>query len=266
MPTTSTTCAPTRASSSPVGAYPTPGANLSSQPTISRWESTPSLREDIGMMRVLVGVYCASDKTPPKAVTLDTDDTVDVVHGHQQLLMFNAHYDERCFLPIHFYDTATSRPVAMLLRPGKTPSGPEIARHPRRLIRTHWPTTRITTRGDGHDGRPEVIAFCKANGNDDIFSLSGNAVLRSTVESAADGVRVRVRRAEGDLPVVRRYAEARCGAKSWASARRVGARIGASMLGLDIRFLLTNLATGGAEWPYDTLHCARGQAENLIKL
>jgi TRAP transporter TAXI family solute receptor len=36
---------------------------------------------------------------------------VDVVHGHQQLSLFNAHYDERCFLPIHVYDTATSRPV-----------------------------------------------------------------------------------------------------------------------------------------------------------
>jgi hypothetical protein len=28
--------------------------------------------------------------------------------GHQQLSMFNAHYDERCFLPIHVYYTATS--------------------------------------------------------------------------------------------------------------------------------------------------------------
>ena len=61
------------------------------------------------------------------AVTLDIDDTVDVVHGHQQLSLFNAHYDERCFLPIHVYDTATVRPVAVLLRPGKTPSGPRSA-------------------------------------------------------------------------------------------------------------------------------------------
>jgi hypothetical protein len=36
--------------------------------------------------------------------------------------------DERCFLPIHVYDTATSRPVAVLLRPGKTPSGCEVRR------------------------------------------------------------------------------------------------------------------------------------------
>ncbi|TIR47402.1 MAG: hypothetical protein E5X53_34125 [Mesorhizobium sp.] len=32
---------------------------------------------------------------PPATVTLDIDDTLDVVHGHQQLSLFNAHYDER---------------------------------------------------------------------------------------------------------------------------------------------------------------------------
>jgi hypothetical protein len=61
----------------------------------------------------------ASYPHPPVAVTLDIDDTVDVVHGHQQLSLFNAYYDERCFLPIHVYETATSRPVAVLLRPAR---------------------------------------------------------------------------------------------------------------------------------------------------
>jgi hypothetical protein len=65
-------------------------------------------------------------------VTLDIDDTLDVVHGLQQLSLFNAHYDERCFLPVHVYDTATSRPVMALLRPGKAPSGPEVRGHLRR--------------------------------------------------------------------------------------------------------------------------------------
>jgi hypothetical protein len=64
--------------------------------------------------------YCASYARPPAAVTLDIDDTVDAVHGHQQLSLFNAHHDERCFMPIHVYDIATSRPVAILLRSGKT--------------------------------------------------------------------------------------------------------------------------------------------------
>ena len=205
--------------------------------------------------------------SPPAAVTLDIDDTVDVVHGHQQLALFNAYYDERCFLPIHVYETATSRPVAVLLRPGKTPSGDEVRRHLHRLvrrIRSHWPTTRLTIRGDGHYGRPEVMAWCEANDVDFIFGLPGNAVLSRLVEITADDVRVR--RAEAEAEIVRRYAETRYCAKSWGCERRVAVRIEATVQGLDIRYVVTNLQGGSAEWLYDTLYCARGQAENLIKL
>ncbi len=134
-----------------------------------------------------VDIYCASYVRPPRAVTPDIDDTVDVVHGNQQIALFNAHYDERCFQPIHVYDTATSRPVAMLLRPGKTPSGEEIRFPLRRLvrrIRSHWPTTRRTIRGDGHYSRPKVMAWCEANGVAYIQGLPGNAVLERLVEPA----------------------------------------------------------------------------------
>jgi len=249
------------------GRLPDSGADLCSQPTMSRWENAPTLREVIRMSYAMVDLYCASYACPPRAVTLDIDDTVDVVHGHQQLALFNAHYDERCFQPIHVYDTATSRPVAMLLRPGKTPSGTEIRGHLRRLvrrIRRHWPTTRLTIRGDGHYGRPEAMAWCEANGVAYILGLPGNAVLDRLVEPAADDVRVR--RAEAQAPVVRRYTETRYGAKSWKCQRRVAARIEATTKGLDIRYVVTNLDIGTAAWLYDTLYCARGQAENLIKL
>ena len=98
---------------------------------------------------------------------------------------------------------------------------------------------------------------------DYIFGLPGNAVLSRLLEAADD---VRTRRAETQAAVLRRYAETRYGAKSWACERRVVARIEASTMGLDIRCVVTNLRSGSAEWLYDTLYCARGQAENLIKL
>jgi len=249
------------------GRLPDSGADLCSQPTVSRWENAPTLREIIRLGQVMVDLYCASYATPPAVVTLDIDDTLDVVHGHQQLSLFNAHYDERCFLPIHVYDTATSRPVAVILRPGKTPSGEEVATHLRRLlrrIRRHWPTTRITIRGDSHYGRPEVMEFCEKTRIDFVFGLAGNAALDRAVEIAADDIRTR--RALTQAPVLRGYAETMYQARSWAKARRACARIEATTLGLDIRFVITSLATGSAEHIYDILYCARGQAENLIKM
>jgi hypothetical protein len=249
------------------GRLPDSGDDLCSQPTVSRWENAPTLREVVRMSYAMVDLYCASYARPPAAVTLDIDDTCDVVHGNQQLALFNAHYDERCFLPIHVYDTATARPVAVLLRPGKTPTGEEIRSHLRRLvrrIRTHWPDTRLAIRGDSHYGRHEVMAWCEANGLDYIFGLPGNDVLDRLVDPIADDVRVR--RAEAQAAVVRRYTETRYGAKSWKCERRVAARIEATPKGLDIRYVVTNLPGGTAEWLYATLYCARGQAENLIKL
>jgi hypothetical protein len=249
------------------GRLPDTGRDLCSQPTVSRWENAPSLRDLIRLMGVMVDLYCASYLAPPEAVTLDIDDTVDVVHGHQQLSLFNAHYDERCFLPIHVYDTATSRPVAVLLRPGKTPSGVEVRGHLRRLvrlIRRHWPQTRITIRGDGHYGRPEVMEWCEESRVDFVFGLSGNAVLDRLVEEIADDTRTR--RALDQNPCLRSFAEASYRAKSWKTDRRACARIEATSKGLDIRFVVTSIETGSPEHIYETLYCARGQAENLIKL
>lgn len=249
------------------GRLPESGADLMSQPTVSRWENAPTLRDLVRLGRVMVDLYCASYAMPPREVVLDIDDTVDVVHGHQQLSLFNAHYDERCFLPIHVYDTATGRPVAMILRPGKTPSGVEVRGHVRRLVRAigrHWPTTRITIRGDGHYCRPEVMGWCEANGVDYLFGLTGTKALAAKVEAVADNIRVE--RAIDDKDAVRGFAETTHAARSWRRQRRVAARIEATRLGLDIRYVVTNIASGTAEWLYADLYCARGQAENLIKL
>ena len=273
------------------GRLPDSGDDLCSQPTVSRWENAPTRREVVRMTYAMIDLYCRSYDRPPAAVTLDIDDTCDVVHGNQQLSLFHAHYDERCFLPIHVYDAANGRPVVVLLRPGQTPGGEEIRGHVRRMvrrIRTHWPNTRITLRGDSHYGRREVMAWCEDNGLHYIFGLSGNAVLDQMVEPLADAVRAqraeakaklvemrradplvdaaRLRRAEAQASAVRRHTEVSYGAKSWRCQRRVAARIEATPKGLDIRYVVTNLTGGSAEWLYETLYCARGQMENFIKL
>ena len=249
------------------GRLPDSGRDLCSQPTLSRLENAPGLKDVIRLTYALVDQWMASYETAPSSVTLDIDDTCDVAHGHQQLSLFNAHYDERCFLPIHVYDTEKSRPVAVILRPGKTPSGVEVRAHLRRLvrrIRSRWPSTRVLFRGDGHYARPEAMTWCEENDVDYVFGLPGTKPLSKKVDATADAVRTE--RAVGDKDVVRGYAETRHRAGSWHKERRTVARIEATRLGLDVRFVVTDLDRGSAEWLYETLYCARGQAENLIKL
>lgn len=93
---------------------------------------------------------------------LDIDDTFDTVHGHQQLRLFNAYYDEYGFQPIVVFD-GDGRPVEAVLRPARRPTGKEAAAHIWHLIRAirhHWPTTAILLRADVTTARPRSWTFC----------------------------------------------------------------------------------------------------------
>jgi hypothetical protein len=155
----------------------------------------------------------------------------------------------------------------MILREGKTPAGTEvrtILKHVVARIRRHWPKVGILVRGDGHYGRHEAMAWCeKTPGIDYIFGLPGNAVLDTLTRPVADALCVD--RATGGAARLRRFAALRYGAKSWKKQRHVVARLEATPLGLDIRYVVTSL-TGSAEYLYETVYCGRGQAENFIKL
>jgi hypothetical protein len=79
------------------GRLPDTGLDLCSQPTVPRLENAGSAGRhspDLRARRPMDGVL--HDATSPRGS--DIDDTCDVVHGHQQLSPFNAHYDDRCFL------------------------------------------------------------------------------------------------------------------------------------------------------------------------
>jgi hypothetical protein len=253
------------------GRLPDTGGDLCSQPTMSRLENMPTRSEIGALVGVMVDLYCASYAKPPKAVTLDIDDTVDVVYGKQQLSFFNAHDDAYCFKPIHVYDAATSRPVLVLLRPGKVPSGREV----RALlylivkrIRKHWPKTAITIRGDSHYGRPEAMDWCEKNRVRYVFGIAGNDALHALAGPAAKAVArayARKRRRK-QIDKARGFTELRYAAKTWTRKRRIVARIEASAMGLDIRYVATNLTRKTPQEIYADLYCQRGQAENLIKL
>jgi hypothetical protein len=249
------------------GRLPEEGEPLCSQPTLSRLENTPSRTALARMMGAMVDQFCQSYRQKPRTIVLDIDDTFDAVHGHQQLSFFNAHYDERCFLPIHIYEGTTGKPVAMILREGKTPSGKEvrtILKHVIKRIRTHWPKVHILVRGDSHYGRPEAMEWCESQGIDYVFGYgSGNAVLDAMVREDAEALCVE--HATSGEEKLRSFRKLRYGARSWKCERRLVARLEASEKGLDVRYIVTSLK-GGAQHLYEKVYCARGEMENFIKL
>jgi hypothetical protein len=248
-----------------VGRLPESGADLCSQPTMCRLENLPGAIALKRMMAAMVELFCDSFAQVPQRIVLDIDDTEDRVHGGQQLALFHAHYDSRCFLPIHIYEATTGRPVAVILRPGKTPAGAEVAlvvRHVVKAIRARWPRVEILIRGDSHYARPEAMTWCERNRIGYVFGLAGNHVLLTTVTDLAEDAALG--RVQGEAEKVRRFGELSYAAKTWSVERRVIARVEASPQGSDTRFIVTNLE-GAPRWLYESIYCARGQAENLIK-
>jgi hypothetical protein len=248
-----------------VGRLSETGPELCSQPTMCRLENLPTKTTLVRMTDAMIDVFCDSFAEVPRRILLDIDDTLDRVHGGQQLSLFHAHHDSRCFLPMHIYEATSGKPVAVILRPGKTPDGAEFARVLRHLvkaIRRRWPRVEIVIRGDSHYARPEAMAWLERNRVHYVFGLAGNRVLLDRVADLAEDTAVR--RAEEDTDKIRRFHDFRYAAKTWTVERRVIARIEATRQGSDTRFVVTNL-TGTARWLYEVLYCGRGQAENLIK-
>ncbi len=254
-----------------VGRLPESGAALCSQPTLSRLENLPGRVALIRMMAAMVALFCDSFTTVPRRIILDIDDTEDKVHGGQQLALFNAYHDSHCFKPIHVYEAATSKPVAVILRPGKTPDGAEVAlvlRHVVRAIRARWPRVDIIVRGDSHYARPQAMDWLERNRVGYIFGLATNAVLRARVTDVAEDAALA--RLDGTMQEggtdgkTRRFAAFDYAAKSWKLERHVVARVEASAQGADSRFIVTNLV-GTPQELYEKIYCARGQMENLIK-
>ena len=249
-----------------VGRLPDSGDPLCSQPTMSRLENAQSKIVLARLMAAMVDQFCESWQHKPASIMLDIDDTCDVVHGHQQLSLFNAHYDERCFLPIHIYEAGSGKPVAVILRAGKTPSGEEVRtvlKHVIGRIRKHWPKTHIVVRGDSHYGRVEAMAWCEQTpGVDYVFGFAGNQTLNALTSKEAEAMAAQRRRSGEDKR--RTFKSFHYGPKGWDKTRRFVARIEATGKGTDVRYIVSSLRSGASHL-YETIYCARGNAENFIK-
>ena len=247
-----------------VGRLPESGADLCSQPTISRLENLPGPIALKRMMAAMVEVFCDSFEQVPRRILLDIDDTEDRVHGGQQLALFNAYYDSRCFQPIHIYEATTGKPVAIILRPGKTPDGAEVTLVLRHVIGHPRPLA-----GGRHRGaRRQPLRAARGHGV--VRTQAHRLHLRPRRQCGAAapgrrsrrGCRARPDRWRGRqspplrrLPLRRHKLERRAPRHRPRRGRTPGRR----------QPLHRHQSGGLPHSLYEKVYCARGQAENLIK-
>ncbi len=74
--------------------------------------------------------------------------------------LFNAKYNDYCYLPLLVFEGISGKLITAILRPGKTPTGKENAAILKRIIgllRKKWPKTHLLVRGDSHFSQPELM-------------------------------------------------------------------------------------------------------------
>ena len=248
------------------GRSPETGDDLSSQPTMSRFENSVSRTDLYRIALIFADAFVSSYTSPPPVVVLDFDDTEDKVFGTQQHSLFNGYYGDYCYLPLHVYEGLSGRLITAILKPGKRCGGKlmlSIVKRVAGFLRQRWPETLIIFRGDSHFAYPEVFEYIEASDNMMyVAGLTANPRLmqeaRVTIQRAE-----RLQRRTGRDTVLFHSFYLR--AVSRSHPRRVAVKAEVTAGRRNIRFIVTDMERAEASVLYRDIYAARGQCELYIK-
>ena len=244
---------------------PITGDDLASQPTLTRLENSVNRTDLYRIAQAFVDAFLASYRKPPKAIVLDVDDTDDPTHGSQQLSMFNAYYNEHCYLPLHIYEGQSGKLITTILRPGKPTNGVQVAAILDRLvrrIRDAWPKVGIFLRADSRFRSPEVQDFCEDNGIYYALGLNLNPKLKQMGQPLMDQALDLAQQSEHPI---RLFTSFPYQAGTWRRPLRVVYKAEVTLGQPNPRAVVTNLDSSSARFIYDRIYCARGRMEGFIK-
>jgi Transposase DDE domain group 1 len=242
------------------------GQPLSSQPTLSRWENTPSARELIGAHDGALDAFvrlCGKQVRQRGEILLDVDSTDDPTYGQQQLSFFNGAYNQHMYHPLLIFERHTGCLLAARLRRGTASSHarivPLLLRILRRLLH-EFPGVTIRLRADAGFALPLLYKFCEFFGIQYAIGIPANVVFRRRTAALQRHLARRYRRTH--LPQ-RSFASFRHRARTWPRLRRIVAKAEHSATGTNLRFLVTNCPGRSAQ--IFRFYNERGECENRIE-
>jgi hypothetical protein len=240
--------------------------DLSSQPTLSRFENAVSIPDLYRLRDVLVDLFIQSFDRPPRHLTLDIDAFDDPAHGAQQLIMFHGHYDQYQYLPIVITCAENDMVLLVGLRHGTCEASLGVDNDLRYLVarlRAAWPDVHIHVRGDSGLGVPRMYIVCRELGLSYTFGIGMNSRLRDL----SDGLlKQATEEYERTRQSQRRFLAARYRAKSWAYEQPIVIKVEVHAQGTNRRAVVTN-RPGWQVLPsalYDE-YAQRGESENRNK-
>lgn len=258
------------------GREPVAGADLASQPTISRFENRVAARDVVSMNRRLeeLAVRDFRRRYPnPGRITIDLDPTVDPTHGTQQGTLFNGFYGTWCYLPVlGFLSSSHGRDQHLFfarLRPGTAKEVRGVIPLLRRVVAllrdAYGRKLSILVRLDSGFFSPLLLDVLEEIGVKYVVGAPNNKKLNKWAKRRLPTAR---RLARETKEAARLFDERMYQTRSWPHKRRVILKAEAipypgRALKNNPRFVVTNL-TWRAKRVY-LEYCGRGDPENRIK-
>jgi hypothetical protein len=241
-------------------------ADLSSQPTLSRFENAVSIPDLYRLRDVLVDLFLESVDRPPRHLTLDIDAFDDPAHGAQQLIMFHGYYDQYQYLPIVITCAENDMVLLVGLRHGTCEASLGVDNDLRYLVgrlRAAWPDVHIHVRGDSGLGVPRMYIVCRELKLSYTFGIGMNPRLRGLSD---DLLKEATEEYERTCQPQRRFLATNYRAKSWAYEQPIVIKVEVHAQGTNRRAVVTN-RPGWHVLPsalYDE-YAERGESENRNK-
>jgi hypothetical protein len=242
------------------------GADLSSQPTMTRLENKLFTRELYNIGLEFVHQFISSYEKEPEVIILDCDDTNFDLHGEQEGRLFNDYYDEYCYMPLLIFEGVSGKMILPMLREGRRSKVTNIKGVLTRLIgvmRTHWKNTKFIVRGDSHFCSHPFMDWAKDKPY--VYFMTGLTGNKALTKRCKDWVVMAEKEYRyGKIPV-KFYRTFSYQAGSWQNAQRVIVKIEVHYKGTNVRYTVTNFTHGSSRFLYEEMYCGRGQMELYIK-
>ena len=245
------------------GRLPEDELDLSSQPTLSRFENSVEERELKRFSSQLLQTYLDWRSRPLQQIVIDIDSTDDPTHGQQAFSFYHGFYRQHMFHPLLCFDAETGDLLAAALRPGNVHAANGVIKMLQRIvrkIRQRWPEVQIVVRADAGFCVPRLYRWCEQAQVGYVIGLIPNATLKQLHEPLLE-------RAQAQYELLgvkaRLMDEVGYRAGPWNRFRRVVMKAEVMQQGVNRRYVVTNLQ-GEPTQVYD-FYVGRGTVENRIK-
>jgi Transposase DDE domain group 1 len=248
------------------GRLPDTGADLASQPTLSRLENAVNCRACYRLAVALGERYLRQRERDgvPTRIVLDLDGTDDPTYGQQEGSAYHGYYRQHMYHPLLVFDGETGQLITAVLRPGNSHGSAGVVAILKRVVRAlraRWPTVSIELRMDSGGAVPAIYDWCEQEAITYTIGLITNPRLTALAAPlAADAQR---QQAATGVEKVRLLGEISYQAASWDHPRRVVIKAEALPKGPNTRFVVTTRAD--APEALYAWYVARGAGENWIK-